>query len=807
MAHIRKVIRVFLASPGDLDNERQLARSLVDQHNEAYAEALGYHVELVGWEDTVSVFGRPQETINKDLETCELFIGMLWKKWGTPPDTEGKFSSGFEEEFSISIDRRKNEGTPEISLLFKDVDQEFLKDPGSDLKKVLKFRDDLINNKNVLFTNFSNDTDFSNKFRKCLANYISTLKKHEYDISNKDENKISSSNVQTNEADSGFISKDAKSCIIDLINKASNKNIDNEISSFDIARFRLMACALYRSGNDKTYLGVHDNNLLYLQENRFKATLSKNEYISLVQSGLFYYNDENTPLWHWIEKGKIDLIYLTMHYDSSISEASFKALAQLNHQVGEKFREQNIIGEWLTNESETRVKSALEYLSCCGEKIDINIINSTPKLLEKYSSEAQKAIIMILSRFSKDETLLQLTKFQYNNIDDRFVSIIYSDADNISSKTLIQSLEHKNSNIRKNSIDILIKRKAFNNEIASQLANDNDFDIKLTCLIYLYENDIKFSTEEIKSKLIIKNPTFNNYGYDKDHYYNEYQRIILKFNSIEELLDNEQKEDIYSINNFIALTQRGHAPSLAKLRRYIDNEFVDFYKEKLNALELLLNGYSSNTIIDDLKKLEKYLRSKHVKQSIDFLCSKKDKVDLLRVRKHIIKSTKECDVNEIDYLSRFGEWNDVQLILDIVKNSSSGYSLLSSLTPKLNTQQHAANAIYNIGNSRLIDLLSMEMTGEIKSRIISKIPIKKFKSLDNQFIFNELLNSEHVAVRKISSLKCSQSLSKDRIDSLILDCLNANTFYYNVIHWLDFGRNRRKDEINHSISNYINSLF
>ncbi len=54
MADSRKIIKAFLASPGDLTEERRVAKSVVDDFNENWADDLGYQVELVGWEDTVS---------------------------------------------------------------------------------------------------------------------------------------------------------------------------------------------------------------------------------------------------------------------------------------------------------------------------------------------------------------------------------------------------------------------------------------------------------------------------------------------------------------------------------------------------------------------------------------------------------------------------------------------------------------------------------------------------------------------------------------------------------------------------------
>ena len=80
-----EVIRIFLGSPGDLEPERRAARDAVEEINRTVARPAGYHFDLVGWEDTLSSVGRPQSVINEDLETCQLFIGLIWQRWGTPP--------------------------------------------------------------------------------------------------------------------------------------------------------------------------------------------------------------------------------------------------------------------------------------------------------------------------------------------------------------------------------------------------------------------------------------------------------------------------------------------------------------------------------------------------------------------------------------------------------------------------------------------------------------------------------------------------------------------------------------------------
>jgi hypothetical protein len=112
----RNVLRVFLASPGDLAEERRAARQVVDNLNQNFSAELGWTVDLLGWEDTLPGYKRPQELINKDVDSCDLFQGLLSKRWG---ESTGRYSSGFEAELEQARRRREQTGEPEIWIAFK----------------------------------------------------------------------------------------------------------------------------------------------------------------------------------------------------------------------------------------------------------------------------------------------------------------------------------------------------------------------------------------------------------------------------------------------------------------------------------------------------------------------------------------------------------------------------------------------------------------------------------------------------------------------------------------------------------------
>ena len=69
------VLRVFLASPSDLEDERKMTKKMVDRLNRTIRDT-GWTVELLGWEDRLPGYGRPQAQINEDVDACDLFLGL-----------------------------------------------------------------------------------------------------------------------------------------------------------------------------------------------------------------------------------------------------------------------------------------------------------------------------------------------------------------------------------------------------------------------------------------------------------------------------------------------------------------------------------------------------------------------------------------------------------------------------------------------------------------------------------------------------------------------------------------------------------
>ena len=148
---VRELV-VFIASPGDLDEERNTVRSIAELINQSF-ENSGLRVRAVGWELTTPGFGRPQAQINPMVDHCDVFIGLLNRRWGS---NTGEFSSGFEEEFEIALQRRTTGRAPTIGMFFKKLAPELISDAGPQLSRVLEFKARIQSERIALYKEFHN---------------------------------------------------------------------------------------------------------------------------------------------------------------------------------------------------------------------------------------------------------------------------------------------------------------------------------------------------------------------------------------------------------------------------------------------------------------------------------------------------------------------------------------------------------------------------------------------------------------------------------------------------------------------------
>lgn len=119
MAEPRK-IKIFVASPSDVQEERETLARLVAEINDTLAYLVPekeLSLELVRYEThAYPDLGRPQDVIDREIPIdYDILVGVMWRRAGTPT---AKYPSGTIHEFHRALDKRKTSSLPRIMFYF-----------------------------------------------------------------------------------------------------------------------------------------------------------------------------------------------------------------------------------------------------------------------------------------------------------------------------------------------------------------------------------------------------------------------------------------------------------------------------------------------------------------------------------------------------------------------------------------------------------------------------------------------------------------------------------------------------------------
>src|SRR4051794_11197900 len=91
----------FVSSPGDVATERSVTPRIVSELNGVYLQATGHILWPLMWETMSGGLGEdPQAVINRQTPDYDIFVGIVWSRFGTPTKRAG---SGTEEEFDRAL--------------------------------------------------------------------------------------------------------------------------------------------------------------------------------------------------------------------------------------------------------------------------------------------------------------------------------------------------------------------------------------------------------------------------------------------------------------------------------------------------------------------------------------------------------------------------------------------------------------------------------------------------------------------------------------------------------------------------------
>lgn len=161
-------LRIFLASPSDVADERETVRACVEEHNRRHANDGLATFEVVGWERVRGTARRPQEAINELIGECHFLIALFRSEWGSEPGSPWGYTSGTEEELFAGL---LDLGVQEQPM--RDVWVGFLEGTSRDTH-VERLREQMASRHSVMYEVLSDAQDLKAKLTERLESWATT---------------------------------------------------------------------------------------------------------------------------------------------------------------------------------------------------------------------------------------------------------------------------------------------------------------------------------------------------------------------------------------------------------------------------------------------------------------------------------------------------------------------------------------------------------------------------------------------------------------------------------------------------------
>lgn len=766
----RNILTIFLASPGDLQEERRIVRDTVDRVNKVLSRRVGWHIELLGWEDTLPGGSRPQALINKDVDSCQLFLGILWRRWG---QETGKCSSGFEEEFLLAQERRHKTESPEMWLFFKEVDEDSAKDPGDQLKKVLAFKSELVKKKELMFKEFSETNNWGKIIYDNLLQYVLDLSLKESQIESQEESllagKARESHPVTKEKDKEKV-ESYPSELLGLFNKINillNKGKATDLESSERIRLYLQSSAWFSSDHAGEVFGNHETNLVYKRRSDWE--LSNSEIWFLVRS---FVSDkyDNRPGWYWIKNKSDDEIAFnfvwlaTNDWNIDVRRGAWSLLVDIGFHAKRDLLEKGITDTdkqiILKTIKLIRNIENLEYLDLLdkaveSEEHDIKRAAMSAKIDLLYLSNPEQGFSYLVDSESNVTPLIQKT------LDD--MSLLCD------SKLLFNALKKADASVRVFSARYLRKSKLLSKDIAYELLKDTDSFARKEGLLELIDLNEDIDMDFVKKIFPEQKKTKQGLGLFRQVQADDFLPIFLRKHDPENLLTQLDFFNIKSTEAYRILSE-DHFPLMeSRIRIDLDEAFDSFIKDsetRFRAKYGYEGGYKPDTT--------DFVRDRFIASAMDGLAKNGQREDIKYARKYLGHTKYNmADKGSINLLSKFGDSSDVDILIEAAKRNHG------------ENRKTAVKTAYNLSKEKEALLKRLMFDKDNSIATIALQILLNHESGQKIEIAQDLLQAE-TDERRVNALAVFVSqYNSSELEKLLNDYISQESYYYNVVTWLD----------------------
>jgi hypothetical protein len=786
----RKVLNLFLASPGDVGLERAIAQEVVTNLNKILGRPFGLYIELHLWEDIAPGYGDPQDRINPDVDECNLFIGLVWERWGQRTKCH---SSGFEEEFERAVARRKATGEPEIWLVFKAPRLEKLDEPGPQLEQVLKFRELQISLRQVHFADLKNADEWRSELQTWLLKHAIAVSGT--DIARANEPQATSSPLalaSPPENSSSALTESKVSTrsrvpkqLIELSNSfgevlrrgelGMSRNDESFLTEFDIARLYLLAATWIARRYTTDFMGIHAANLLYKYRHAIEATDAESDELfrSFLQdrSGI-------VPGWFWVRddfpEGPAEALFRIATTDASgwLRVRALKLMAAARVKLPTRL--------WsslpISDEDPEVSSAALAYIGLMGDETALPMldVDATDGDQRRAAAAAKEAKLRILIRLRPKEAFSELLA-SHGYFSSELEEAFGEKVKELPTEDLVKGAENPSEQIRKVSVRELARRGDLSLELADSLEKDPSVDVRQ---LALQEMVYKRGMPELArlqaaapKTVLLSNLLGGKQEIDFESLRLNYYRTL----PTDKLLATITWSSVDGAPAYKVLAIDRYEDISSCIQSDLQNGFERIRQAWISDLQTKLGAESAAEYAKDFeeKKLDEFIRSQFTVAALSGLVAHALPSDVVIARKHLQSENRDTRLAATQIISKFGNAEDVQTLLNI---STDAWGELKDFGP--------ATAIRLSSDP---DGLAFEILGP-GNTVGRDAALRWLMNRDSDAVrqyFLELLTDESDRNRARGTYYLSRKLNRSEIEELLLEYPTRSTYYYDVVTWLD----------------------
>ena len=570
----------------------------------------------------------------------------------------------------------------------------------------------------------------------------------------------------------------------------------------EIARFRLLANSIFKPGNQEMDLGVHDINLLYSAHSN-GMTLGRREVRCLAELGFQHLRTENVPLWRWYsvlpDSPNIAMVssFAGSTDDERVGAITVLDALALDLPTDPSFLTRDgILDIWFSDDTSSRVRSAaLMYLMNNGTQADYQIAKKEYDRGDSGTSRrALECMVRILLRAGQNNTAQELVfKTQFDSLDIGTLHAVLDGAGTPDTETLLHGLEHRSVHVRRRSFSILRARGSIDEGTAERLCKDTDASLRMDAISALSELGKTLTDEEVKG--ILSQPQRQLGGLvdsEGRDLFTQYRSRRLKQKSEEALTTEVNNSTLYDDDAYFARADKFFNKYGEELRRDVDDTFEAYLGEAFQRTRKTFGESIGESIIKSFGTVEDFTRRELTRRALDILCKKGKHEDLDRIRENLQSGYAGGSPADVEYLGRRGEESDIALL---AKTHERPLLRAWILTAATDFREKIAKAILDIGRKHTISaLFALELPETILSSAIDLCSESRFSKISSDVLL-DLLHHESVDVRRAAAIKAVRTLPAKRVDSILKEYLGRDTYYYNVLHWLDLGISMPRQEV------------